>query len=129
MVESPRSVWNTESSAMVTGSAGGALKSGLREGAQRSGAGDGRQGRAAGQTVTWNGDCRPVRPLPDDQGARRVAGRGPEPRRCGMGLFDRNDYGRDYRGGGRSLGDRMRGAWNRFEERMGGGHPGYDRDV
>ncbi|HET7232338.1 MAG TPA: hypothetical protein VFJ16_20190 [Longimicrobium sp.] len=46
-----------------------------------------------------------------------------------MGLFDRNDYGRDYRGGGRSLGDRMRGAWNRFEERMGGGHPGYDRDL
>ncbi|HYH78841.1 MAG TPA: hypothetical protein VEX86_03570 [Longimicrobium sp.] len=48
-----------------------------------------------------------------------------------MGLFDRNDYGRDYHGGGRSLGDRVRGAWNRFESRLGGGprHGGYDRDV
>jgi len=47
-----------------------------------------------------------------------------------MGLFDRNDYGRDYRGE-RSLGDRVRGAWDRFESRMGGGasHGGYDRDV
>ena len=52
-----------------------------------------------------------------------------------MGLFDwnesRNDYGRDDRAGGRgeSLGDRMRGAWHRFEERMGGGpQRGYDRD-
>jgi hypothetical protein len=44
-----------------------------------------------------------------------------------MGLFDRNDYGRDYPGG-RSLGDRMRGAWNRFEHRLGG-HHGYDRDL
>ncbi|HET7464347.1 MAG TPA: hypothetical protein VFJ82_24020 [Longimicrobium sp.] len=47
-----------------------------------------------------------------------------------MGLFDRNDYGRDYPGGGRSLGDRMRGAWNRFEQRVGGAmHHGYDRDT
>jgi len=57
-----------------------------------------------------------------------------------MGLFDRNDYGRDYRGGEyrggehrggeRSLGDRMRGAWSRFEERLGGGtHHDYDRDL
>lgn len=46
-----------------------------------------------------------------------------------MGLFDRNDYGRDYRGGGRSLGDRVRGAWNRFEQRLGGGHGGYDRGM
>lgn len=47
-----------------------------------------------------------------------------------MGLFDRNDYGRDFRGGGRSLGDRMRGAWNRFEQHVGGAmHHGYDRDL
>jgi len=47
-----------------------------------------------------------------------------------MGLFDRNDYGLDYHGG-RSLGDRVRGAWNRFESAMDGGphHGGYDRDV
>jgi hypothetical protein len=45
-----------------------------------------------------------------------------------MGLFDRHDYGRDYgrEYGGRSLGDRMRGAWHRFEDRVGGGR-GYDR--
>ena len=42
-----------------------------------------------------------------------------------MGLFGRHDYGRDYRGGGRGLGDRIRGAWERFEGRMGG----YDRDM
>jgi hypothetical protein len=47
-----------------------------------------------------------------------------------MGLFDRNDYGRDYRGGGPSLGDRMRGAWNRFEQRLDGAmHHDYDRDL
>jgi hypothetical protein len=51
-----------------------------------------------------------------------------------MGLFDRNDYGRDYGRdyrGGRSPGDRVRGAWNRFGQGMEGGmHPGgYDRDV
>jgi len=46
-----------------------------------------------------------------------------------MGLFDRDDYGRDYHGGGRSLGDRMRGAWNRFEQRLGGGQGGYDRGM
>lgn len=46
-----------------------------------------------------------------------------------MGLFDRNDYNRDYHGGGRSLGDRMRGAWNRFEQRLGGGQGGYDRGM
>jgi len=47
-----------------------------------------------------------------------------------MGLFDRNDYGRDYRGGGRSLGDRMRGAWNRFGQRLDGAmHHDYDRDL
>jgi len=46
-----------------------------------------------------------------------------------MGLFDRHDYGRDYRGG-RGLGDRPRGAWNRFEERLEGGmHRGYDRGM
>ncbi len=46
-----------------------------------------------------------------------------------MGLFDRNDYGRDYRGG-RSPGDRARGAWHRFEQRMEGGpNRGYDRDA
>ncbi|HEX8242853.1 MAG TPA: hypothetical protein VF541_05145, partial [Longimicrobium sp.] len=46
-----------------------------------------------------------------------------------MGLFDRHDYGRDY-GGGRSLGDRVRGAWNRFENHLGGGHGrGYDRGM
>lgn len=46
-----------------------------------------------------------------------------------MGLFDRHDYGRDY-GGGRGLGDRMRGAWNRFEHRLGAGHGrGYDRET
>ena len=53
-----------------------------------------------------------------------------------MGFFGRHDYGRDYRGGGRGLGDRLRGAWNRFENRMEGGMPprldrgmrgGYDR--
>ncbi len=48
----------------------------------------------------------------------------PRTKEEGMGLFDRHDYGRDY-GGGRSLGDRMRGAWNRFETRLGG--RGYDR--
>src|SRR5919107_1203087 len=55
---------------------------------------------------------------------------GPERRRMEMGLFDRHDYGRDY-GGGRSLGDRVRGAWNRFESRLGGGGPGrgYDRGM
>src|SRR4051812_442436 len=51
----------------------------------------------------------------------------------GMGLFDRHDYGRDYgrEAGGRGLGDRMRGAWQRFEARMGGeGHGrGYDRGM
>jgi len=47
-----------------------------------------------------------------------------------MGLFDRDGYGRDYHGGERSLGDRMRGAWNRFEQRLGGGPgQGYDRDM
>jgi hypothetical protein len=41
-----------------------------------------------------------------------------------MGLFERNDYGRDYRGPG----DRLRGAWNRFENRVEGGmRRGYDR--
>lgn len=45
-----------------------------------------------------------------------------------MGLFDRDDYGRGYRGGGRGLGDRMRTAWNRFENRMeGGARRGYDQ--
>jgi hypothetical protein len=45
-----------------------------------------------------------------------------------MGLFGRHDYGRDYRGEGRGFGDRLRGAWNRFENRMEGGmHRGYDR--
>lgn len=45
-----------------------------------------------------------------------------------MGLFDRDDYGRDYRGGGRGLGDRMRSAWNRFENRVeGGARRGYDQ--
>lgn len=44
-----------------------------------------------------------------------------------MGLFDRHDYGRDYRGEGRGLGDRLRGAWNRFENRLEGGMRGYDR--
>ncbi|MBV9109303.1 MAG: hypothetical protein JO306_07850 [Gemmatimonadetes bacterium] len=45
-----------------------------------------------------------------------------------MGLFDRHDYGRDY--GGHSLGDRVRGAWYRFEDRMyGGGRGGDDRDF
>lgn len=45
-----------------------------------------------------------------------------------MGLFDRHDYGRDYRGGGRGMGDRPRGAWNRFESRTQGGMDrGYDR--
>ena len=47
-----------------------------------------------------------------------------------MGLFGRHDYGRDYRGEGRGLGDRLRGAWNRFESRMEGGmHRGYDRGM
>ncbi|HSU16011.1 hypothetical protein [Longimicrobium sp.] len=51
-----------------------------------------------------------------------------------MGLFDRHDYGRDYgreHGNGRGLGDRMRGAWQRFESRMGGGMHGrgYDRGM
>jgi hypothetical protein len=47
-----------------------------------------------------------------------------------MALFDRHDYGRDY-GDGRSLGDRMRGAWHRFEDRMSGGMHGrgYDRGM
>jgi hypothetical protein len=45
-----------------------------------------------------------------------------------MGLFGRHDYGRDYRGEGHGFGDRLRGAWNRFENRMEGGmHRGYDR--
>ena len=47
-----------------------------------------------------------------------------------MGLFGRHDYGRDYRGEGRGFGDRLRGAWNRFENRMEGGmHRGYDRGM
>jgi len=47
-----------------------------------------------------------------------------------MGLFGRHDYGRDYRGEGRGFGDRLRGAWNRFEHRMEGGmHRGYDRGM
>ena len=47
-----------------------------------------------------------------------------------MGLFGRHDYGRDYRGEGRGLGDRLRGAWNRFEHRLEGGmHRGYDRGM
>jgi len=50
-----------------------------------------------------------------------------------MGLFDRHDYGRDYGRdpAGRGLGDRIRGAWQRFEARMGGeGHGrGYDRGM
>ena len=47
-----------------------------------------------------------------------------------MGLFGRHDYGRDYRGEGRGLGDRLRGAWNRFENRLEGGmHRGYDRGM
>jgi hypothetical protein len=47
-----------------------------------------------------------------------------------MGLFDRNDYGRDYRGEGRGLGDRLRGAWHRFEDRLeGGAGRGYDRGM
>jgi hypothetical protein len=48
-----------------------------------------------------------------------------------MGLFDRHDYGRDYgrEHGGRGLGDRMRGAWHRFEARMGGEGRGYDRGM
>lgn len=45
-----------------------------------------------------------------------------------MGLFGRNGYGRDYRGGGRGMGDRLRGAWERFEGRMGG-NGGYDREL
>ncbi|SOD01812.1 hypothetical protein SAMN05216486_10173 [bacterium JGI 053] len=47
-----------------------------------------------------------------------------------MGLFGRHDYGRDYRGGGRGFGDRLRGAWNRFEHRTEGGmHRGYDQGM
>jgi hypothetical protein len=47
-----------------------------------------------------------------------------------MGLFGRHDYGRDYRGEGRGLGDRLRGAWNRFEHRLEGGmHRGYDQGM
>jgi hypothetical protein len=54
-----------------------------------------------------------------------------------MGLFGRHDYGRDfrdygrdYRGEGRGLGERLRGAWNRFENRLEGGmHRGYDRGM
>jgi hypothetical protein len=48
-----------------------------------------------------------------------------------MGLFDHDGYGRDYRGGhGRheGLGDQMRGAWHRMEDRFGG-HGGYDREM
>jgi hypothetical protein len=54
-----------------------------------------------------------------------------------MGLFGRHDYGRDfrgyggdYRGQGGGFGERLRGAWNRFENRMEGGAPrGYDRGM
>jgi hypothetical protein len=47
-----------------------------------------------------------------------------------MGLFGRHDYGRDYRGEGRGLGDRLRGAWHRFEHRLEGGvQRGYDRGM
>jgi hypothetical protein len=48
-----------------------------------------------------------------------------------MGLFDRHDYGRDYyRGEGRGMGERLRGAWNRFEGRVERGmHGGYDRGL
>jgi hypothetical protein len=47
-----------------------------------------------------------------------------------MGLFDPHDYGRDYRGEGRGLGDRLRGAWHRFEDRLEGGPGrGYDRGM
>lgn len=47
-----------------------------------------------------------------------------------MGLFDRHGYGRDYRGEGRGVGDRLRGAWHRFEDRLEGGMGrGYDRGM
>ncbi|HVG46164.1 MAG TPA: hypothetical protein VM890_15585 [Longimicrobium sp.] len=47
-----------------------------------------------------------------------------------MGLFGRHDYGRDYRGEGRGFGDRLRGAWNRFEHRLEGGTGrGYDQGM
>jgi hypothetical protein len=46
-----------------------------------------------------------------------------------MGLFDRHDYGRDYRAEGRGMGERMRGAWNHPEPRMGRGMHGYDREM
>src|SRR3954451_12844661 len=67
-------------------------------------------------------------PLPRPRGWTR--GPGPEPTEGGMGLFGRHDYGRDYRGEGRGFGDRLRGAWNRFENPMEGGMPrGYDRGM
>lgn len=48
-----------------------------------------------------------------------------------MGLFDRHDYGRDYHGEGRGMGDGLRGAWNRFENRgeRGMHGRGYDRGM
>lgn len=45
-----------------------------------------------------------------------------------MGLFERNDYGRGYRGLDHGPGGRPRGAWGRFANRADSGtRRGYDR--